>query len=284
MSQSPSRIAALGMVTLTLLSGGVRDAAATRGERGVSEARVCRQGAIECVSRVIREMSRRFDALARRCDHDAIFALVYLRTTEVYRDTADAIGYDDVASVTREDALFADYYFRAFDAYHSGPDHSRPDHPGQGSVPPAWQIAFDSASAHTLSAQGNAFLGVSAHIQRDLPFVLYELYTQGHAVSYEDHTLVNEFLAQVDVAPELITRFDPTYPPGSDISLIAAWRETAFQNFERLRDATPVERVVIAAEIEYSAALFAQNIVASTAYPPGSSSSERDAYCRAQPD
>ncbi len=280
MSQGASRMAAVGMVTLTMgLSGGVRDAAATRGESDVSEARVCRQGAIECVSLVIREMTRRFDALARRCDHDAIFALVYLRTTEAYRDTVDSIGYDDVASVTREDALFADYYFRAFDAYHSGPDH-----PGHGSVPPAWQIAFDSADAGALSAQGNAFLGVSAHIQRDLPFVLYDLYTQGHAVSYEDHTLVNEFLAQVDVAPEIVARFDPTYPLGSDISLIAAWRETAFRNFERLRDATPVERIVIAAEIEYSAALFAQNIVASTAYPPGSSSSERDAYCRAQRD
>jgi hypothetical protein len=278
MSQGASRMAAVGMVTLTVgLSGGVRDAAATRGESDLSEARTCRQGAIECVSLVIREMTRRFDALARRCDHDAIFALVYLRTTEVYRDTVDSIGYDDVASVTREDALFADYYFRAFDAYHSG--HSR-----HGSVPPAWQIAFDSAEAHALSAQGNAFLGVSAHIQRDLPFVLYDLYTQGHAVSYEDHTLVNEFLAQVDVAPEIAARFDPAYPLGSDISLIAAWRETAFQNFERLRDATPVERIVIAAEIEYSAALFAQNIMASTAYPPGSSSSERDAYCRAQRD
>jgi hypothetical protein len=280
MSQGASRIAAAGMVAVAVgLSGGVPDAAATRGESDLSQARVCRQGAIECVSRVIREMTRRFDALARRCDHDAIFALVYLRTTEVYRDTADSIGYDDVASVTREDALFADYYFRAFDAYHAGPHHS-----DESSVPPAWQIAFDSARARALSAQGNAFLGVSAHIQRDLPFVLYDLYTQGHAVSYEDHTLVNEFLAQVDVAPEIIARFDPTYPPGSDISLIAAWRETAFQNFERLRDATPVERIVIAAEIEYSAALFAQNIVASTAYPPGSSSSERDAYCRAQRD
>lgn len=283
MSQGASRMAAVGMVTLTMgLSGAARDAAATRGESAVSEARVCRQGAIECVSRVIREMTHRFDALARRCDHDAVFALVYLRTTEVYRDTVDSIGYDDVASVTREDALFADYYFRAFDAYHSGPDHPGPYLPGHSSVPPAWQIAFDSAEAHALSAQGNAFLGVSAHIQRDLPFVLYDLYTQGHAVSYQDHTLVNEFLAQVDVAPEIVARFDPTYPLGSDISLIAAWRETAFQNFERLRDATPVERIVIAAEIEYSAALFAQNIVASTAYPPGSSSGERDAYCRAQ--
>jgi hypothetical protein len=263
----------LAMVVSVGLSGGAaRNAGAAREPSDLSETRSCRAGAIECVSRVITVMTRRFDELARRCDHDALFALVYLRTTEVYRDTVETIGYADAASVTREDALFADYYFRAFDAYHRG----------SGSVPPAWQIAFDSAAARSVSAQGNAFLGVSAHIQRDLPFVLYQLHTEGHPVSYEDHTLVNEFLAQVDVAPEIIERFDPTYPLGSDISLIAQWREVAFQNFERLRDATPVERVVIAAEIEYTAALFAQNVVAGTAYPPGSSSGERDAYCRAQ--
>jgi hypothetical protein len=269
-----SRNLAIGamVVSFGVAGGAAPNAGATRDEAGLSETRACRAGAIECVARVIGAMTRRFEELARRCDHDAIFALVYLRTTEAYRDTAETIGYDDPASVTREDALFADYYFRAFDAYHHG----------HGNVPPAWQIAFDSAAARSLSAQGNAFLGVSAHIQRDLPFVLYQLYTEGHAVSHADHTLVNEFLAQVDVAPEIIERFDPTYPPGSDISLIAQWRETAFQNFERLRDATPVERVVIAAEIEYSAALFAQNVAAGTAYPPGSSSAERDAYCRAQ--
>ena len=275
MGRDAASMAAMVMAAGLVGSSGVAgEVGATRGGRELSEARACREGTIECVSLVVREMTRRFDALARRCDHDAVFALVYLRTTEVYRDTADSIGYGDIASVTREDALFADYYFRAFDAYHGG----------QGSVPPAWQIAFDTAAARALGAQGNAFLGVSAHIQRDLPFVLYDLYQQGHPVSYEDHTLVNEFLAQVDVAPEIIERFDPTYPPGSDITTIAAWRETAFRNFERLRDATPVERVVIAAEIEYSAALFAQNIVASTAYPPGSSSDERDAFCRSQPD
>src|SRR5262245_7679243 len=202
MGRSASKMLAIGVTAAIFGSSGVAapDARATRGEGDVSDARGCREGAIECVSRVIGEMTRRFDALARRCDHDAIFALVYLRTTEEYRDTADSIGYGDVASVTREDALFADYYFRAFDAYHD--PHAEPR-----SVPPAWQIAFDSASARTLSAQGNAFLGVSAHIQRDLPFVLYDLYAQGHPVTYEDHTLVNEFLAQVDAAPELIERF-----------------------------------------------------------------------------
>jgi uncharacterized protein DUF5995 len=270
MSARSSRAVAIGVSVLALGSSSSAAGGDAPRSRGVSASAECQAGASECVDQVIHEMKRRFKPLARRCDHDAIFALVYLRTTETYRDTADSIGYADVASVTREDSLFADYYLRAYDAYHHG----------RGNVPPAWQIAFDTAAARSQSAQGDAFLGVSAHIQRDLPFVLYQLYTEGHPISHEDHTLVNDFLAQVDVAPEIIERFDPTYPPGSDISQIEAWRETAFQNFERLRDASAVERVVIAAEIEYSAAVFAQNVVAATAYPPGQSSQERDQYCK----
>jgi len=263
-------VGVVGVVfSLSLGSSAAQDAVAARGTKRLSDVPACRDGRIECVTRVIEEMTRRFEPLARACDHDAIFALVYLRTTELYRATVGSIGYSSAASVTREDALFADYYLRAYDAYHEG-----------RGVPPAWQIAFESAESRRVDARGNAFLGVSAHIQRDLPFVLYQLYTEGHAVSYEDHTLVNEFLAQVDAAPEIIERFDPSYPPGSDITTIVAWREEAFRNFERLRDASPVERVVISAEIEYSAALFAQNVVLATAYPPGSSSETRDAYCR----
>lgn len=241
-------------------------------EREISDSPACRAGAIRCVDGVIREMDRREGSLARACDHDAVFALTYLRTTEVFRDTALTLGYDDVSSVVREDALFADYYFRAHDAYQSGED----------SVPLAWRIAFDAARARRLPAQGNAFLGISAHIQRDLPFVLYDLYAQGHPVSYEDHTLVNEFLAQVDVAPEIIARFDPSYPPGGDISVIVAWREAAFRNFERLRDASDADRVVIGAEIDAAAALAAEDIADALSYPEGQDSSERDAYCEAR--
>ena len=44
----------------------------------------CRAGRTRCVDAVIREMGRRFDPLAESCDHDSIFALAYLRTTEEF--------------------------------------------------------------------------------------------------------------------------------------------------------------------------------------------------------
>src|SRR4051794_13593825 len=41
----------------------------------------CTAGRTNCVDATIREMRRRFDPLAKSCDHDSIFALAYLRTT-----------------------------------------------------------------------------------------------------------------------------------------------------------------------------------------------------------
>ncbi len=240
----------------------------------VSDHRACEAGETRCVRLVIKEMDKRFRKLARHCDHDAIFSLLYLRTTETFLDTLDTIGYADPSSVVREDAVFADYYFHAFDGFHDG----------RGDVPPAWDIAFTAAQDHAVQATGNALLGFNAHIQRDLPFVLYDLSVRGHPVSHDDHTLVNNFLAQVDATAEVVARFDPTFDDNADpaalFQLIVTWRELAFTNFVRLRDApTPEARAAVAAEIEAYAGAVAQGIVQATAYPPGTDSSARDAFC-----
>lgn len=250
-------------------------------EYNLNSKQVCQLGKPKCVEFVIKKMERRYKPLAKRCDHDALFALSYLRSTETFLQTLDEIGYDDQAAVVREDALFAHYYFRAYDAYHLG----------KGNVPPAWQIAFDAAQRRSVSSSGNLLLGFNAHIQRDLPFVLYQLYLQGHPISYQDHTRVNEFLKTVNPLGELAEKFDPTLddedvPGDTDdlqrFQLIAQWREGAYRNFERLRDTnTDAERELVAAEIEASSTASAQVLLQTFSYPPSTDSSERDAYCQA---
>ena len=240
----------------------------------VADKRACQEGQPHCAHFVIQEMERRFRHLAKDCDHDAIFSLLYLRTTEKFRDTLSSIGYGDPASIVRQDALFADYYFRAYDAHHRG----------EGFVPPAWQIAFAAAGQRSVTAAGNALLGINAHVQRDLPFTLFDLDQQGFPVSHADHTLVNNFLAQVMVDAEIAGRFDPTFDDNSDpaalLQLLFAWRELAFTNYLRLRNAPTAEaRAAVAAEIEGIAAAVAAGIVQQTAYPPGADSSSRDAFC-----
>src|SRR5688572_30691260 len=54
-----------------------------------SSANDCTSGRLRCVDAVIREMDRRFRPLATSCDHDAMFSLTYLRTTEEYRRAVD---------------------------------------------------------------------------------------------------------------------------------------------------------------------------------------------------
>jgi hypothetical protein len=246
----------------------------------LSSLAVCQQGQLECVGRVIEEMQRRYDLLAEACDHNALFALAYLRTTEKFLETFETVGYASPADVIREDALFADYYFRAYDAYHGG----------SGIVSPAWQVAFEAARTRSLLGLGNLNLGFNAHITRDLAFVLYDLYLQGHPVNYEDHTQVNQFLQQVDILDEVAQKFDPSVDdidlPGEEDDLqrfqvIAFWREQAYRNFERLRDArNEEERLRVAEELEAVALLSAEVIAGVYAYPPGSDSFQRDTYCQ----
>ena len=243
--------------------------------------RTCQMGKPKCVELIIKEMERRYKPLARRCDHNALFALGYLRTTEIFLETLEDVDYSDHATVVREDALFAEYYFRAFDAYHLGANN----------VPPAWKEAFDAAQSRSVTSSGDLFLGFNAHIQRDLPFVLYELYKRGDPVSYEDHNRVNEFLRKVNFLEELAQKFDPTIDdedvPGEEddiqrFQLIASWRELAYRNFERLRDAPSEQaRAQVAAEIETYALVSAQLLRQQLSYPAGTDSQERDAYCRA---
>ncbi|HEY6562291.1 MAG TPA: DUF5995 family protein [Polyangiaceae bacterium] len=239
----------------------------------------CKLGNPRCVESVIQEMEQRFRPLARRCDHDAIFSLLYLRTTQKFDETLLALGYSGVRAVVREDALFADYYFRAHDAYRQR----------RGFVPPAWQIALSAAEQRAVSGIGNALLGMNAHIQRDLPFVLFELDRRGHPVSYEDHNRINVFLAQVDAAEELAARFDPIFTAGIDpavlAQLIANWRELAFLNYLRLRDAPDLRAwLTVAADIERYAAEMARAFAQQTAYPAGTDSAARDAHCSAARD
>jgi uncharacterized protein DUF5995 len=245
----------------------------------------CIAGRSQCVDKTIREMTRRLDPLASSCDHNAIFSLTYLRVTQEYRRTIDEPFFDDTSFVNYEDTLFAHYYFSAYDSWAGGRTED---------VPPAWRIAFNAAARHTDSAVGDLFLGINAHVQRDLPLVLYSigLVAPDGTSRKPDHDRVDQILNRVtdDVIAEIARRFDPTIddtnlPTSLDdatlFQTIAAWREKAWRNAEALAAApTPAARDLVVAQIENEAASEARTIAAGAAYPPllGGSAS-RDAYC-----
>lgn len=253
-----------------------------------SSADDCLAGRSQCVDRVIRQMARDFEPLAESCDHDAIFALSYLRTTEEYRRTIeDPDFFEDTRFVNHEDVVFAAVYSAAYASHHSG---------ASWATPGAWSVAFRAAERRELPAIGNLVLGINAHVQRDLPFVLAAigLVKPDGGSRKTDHDRVNRFLNRVTdgLMEEIARRFDPTIDDGdaptmiddvASFQVIPAWREVAWRNAERLVSApTPAARALVAADIEAYATSQAELLRRAIAYPLGRSSALRDAYCAAQ--
>ena len=245
----------------------------------------CLAGRIQCVDKLIREMERRLDRLAESCDHDAIFELSYLRTTEEYRRASQEEGFfEDPTFVNHQDIVFAAAYFSAFETYHSGAGFATPG---------AWRIAFEAADERELPAVGNLVLGINAHVQNDLPFALAAIgmVKSDSSSRKTDHDRVNRFLNRVTdgLIAEIARRFDPTIddrnlPTAIDevltFQIIPTWREVAWRNAERLVAApTPLARALVAADIEAYAASQARILRSAIAYPLGQDSGERDAYC-----
>ncbi len=246
----------------------------------------CIAGRVQCVDKTIREMTKRFDPLASTCDHNAIFSLIYLRVTEEYRRTVqDPTFFQDTPFVNYEDGIFARYYFSAYDAWKDGET---------ADVPPAWRIAFDAARDRAVSADGDLLLGINAHVQRDLPLVLYSigLVAPDGTSRKVDHDRVNQILNRVtdDVIAEIARRFDATIddanlPTTLDdftlFQLVVGWRETAWRNAERLALAPTAEaRDQVVQQIEDYATSQALLIRSGTQYLPLSGgSAARDAYC-----
>jgi hypothetical protein len=246
----------------------------------------CVAGRNSCLRHVLKALGQVFDETARACDHNAVFALAYLRITQTYGWSRDLPGYyQDVPFANHQDAVFARYYT---DAYHAW-DEGRLDE-----VPTSWRIAFDAARARTVSGTGNLLLGMNAHINRDLPFVVAAvgLVAPDGSSRKPDFDKVEHFLnlGTEPMLAEAAARFDPKLDDANDplgigylatFQMISAWRENAWRNAERLVSArTPQERAEVAASIEATADATARSIRLAQAYtPPLTSTASRDAWC-----
>lgn len=261
------------------------------GEYEATSADDCTQGKVQCVDKVIREMTKRFNAL--RCDHDSTFAFTYLLTTQEYRRAVeDPHFFSDNAFINHQDAVFARYYFDQFDDWHAGRTEE---------VSPAWRIAFHAADRQQVSGMGNVFLGMNAHVNRDLPFVLAEigLVKPDGTSRKPDHDRVNDFLARTNqyLLAEAAKTLDPSLDDGDvpglsvdnsvAVQALVAWREQAWRNAERLVAApTPEARARVAQEIEQAAAFEALLIRTSFSYTPldallGRGATARNRFCQA---
>ena len=135
-------------------------------------------------------------------------------------------------------------------------------------------------------------LGINAHVQRDMPYVLATvgLRTPEGKSRKRDHDVGNQILADAyeAVVRDIERRYDPflavtnsSATPLDDfagLELVKGWRERVWRNAERLLNArTEVERQLVVADIEQGAATSARTIAAFPGQP--GYRQQRDAYC-----
>ena len=242
--------------------------------------RQCERPRMKCVRLEIQRMRAKRDELG--CDHRAVFATTYMVLTQELRDQllADPHLLRWKPFFFREDALFANVYFRSLRRWEQGRE-----------VPPAWRIAFETARDGEVLGAQDMLLGINAHVQNDMPFVLAQLglRTRGGKARKPDHDRVNEVLnaAYEKVVTAVRERYDPsvgiTNPPGvpaddvAGLEMVRQWRENVWRNAERLVNATSdEERAEVAADIKSYAAEWARGIASSQT--PGYRA-QRDSYC-----
>lgn len=247
---------------------------------------ICPGGEPQCIEDVIAEMEDRLDPLAASCDHDAIFALAYLRVTQNVKDAADNGYFADRTWLTQIDAVFAEMYFDTMDAWHSG---------NKKSVPHAWKIALRASDDRTMSAIGDFMLNMNAHINNDFPYVIEQVGLTGPdgRTHKPDHDRYNQRLDSLyhPVFDEMAARFDPNFNkfdlgPVDELvvsTILRGWREMVWRHAEALA-ATRGNRLlrpIVEKEIEEYAALQAELVKLIPIFL-APSSPKRDAYCAAQ--
>jgi hypothetical protein len=244
----------------------------------------CRKATIRCIDVEIQRL-RAAQAWAG-CNHRGVFATTYLELTKALRTTLAARPsfFSDSKYLYVEDALFANTYFNTASDYARG----KP-------VPPAWRIAFDTARKSEVNAAQDMLLGINAHVQNDMPFLLAALgqRTRSGASRKPDHDKMNEILdaGYEQVVRAVEDRFDPLmattnagWTSADDVAgleMVKQWRENVWRNAERLLAAkNESERAQVADDIKQYAGGWAQ-MIANPVQAPGYRA-QRDAYCNAQ--
>jgi hypothetical protein len=253
---------------------------------------VCVSGKVSCIDAVVREMQRRYEPLKDSCSHQALFALTYLRVTQTYAWSARQPGYyADPAWTNHAVAVFAKYYLRAFDAWSANNNSA--------AVPQAWKMAFDAARDGKVSAAGNFFLGLNAHINHDLALAMAAAGLTGPDGRSEkanfDHIdallnsvtipLISELSARLDQSMD-----DSSLPLHLDAvatgNLMYAWREQAWRNAELLATAgSSLAKNLVIATIEANSVTQATTYSTTLSYlPPATTSAARNAWCAVHKD
>jgi len=151
-------------------------------------------------------MAANLAACEERGDHRAVFQRVYLLMTREMERRLVGGFFDDLVWMERVLVGFATYYFRAIDRFDRGGDSA-----------PAWSLALEAAARRNALVLEDALLGINAHINNDLPFVLADVLMADQAWPdarlmlrrRRDHDRINQILLYLvdSVQDELVAHY-----------------------------------------------------------------------------
>ncbi|MHB8133944.1 MAG: DUF5995 family protein [Anaerolineaceae bacterium] len=178
-------------------------------------------------------------------DQRLIFLSCYQMMTSNVLLAIQEQSFEDNVWVQTLMEKFAEVYFIALDQYEKKSD-----------PPKVWKIAFEAPNFSQLHVIQNLVLGVNAHINYDLVFVLSELLglewqqlsEEYRQMRYRDHCHVNDIIFQTinSVQDQIIDRFDPSFEIVDKLlgpldewltsKIISSWRENVWEHAVRLVD------------------------------------------------
>jgi hypothetical protein len=130
------------------------------------------------------------------------FPALYRQVTLKVKQGIATGFFDDGPRMDRFDALFANRYFAAYEAFQSG-----------GQPTKSWQVAFQSTQSGQLIILQDLLVGINAHVNLDLGVVTGETF-QGEALQdfHDDFNKINEILAGLTPSVEaVIGQFSPLF-------------------------------------------------------------------------
>ena len=180
-------------------------------------------------------------------DKRAIFVRCYGMMTANMQAALAAGEFHDPAWVGPWLDHFADYYFRALDAYNQRP----------ATAPRIWRLTHELAKMPATSPIEDLLLGINAHINGDLPLVLRDVLAPDWATltpeqrewRHRDHIHVNDVIGRTTnaVRREVLERYshlmcviDHVCFPAIELGewelgrIIAGWRDAVWQHAVRL--------------------------------------------------
>jgi hypothetical protein len=212
-------------------------------------------------------VDQRMEVLLRQMeqqgDRRAVFLNCYLLMTRNMLSAIQSGDFNDPQWVSGLLHNFAEYYFRAYQAYDTA----------DVLTPPVWRLAFDSARQPGTNTLRQLLLGINAHINYDLCFALEDalrpewalLSSQQLEQRHADHQLINQIIADTVnlVQDTVIERYDPLLdlvdrllgPVDEWLAarMIRVWRESVWEYATHLATCTdPEDRKRTLAEIEQS--------------------------------